>query len=954
MKTTFFLILFLAADIVAGQSDSLQAEAYVSMAKAAIKQQKTDSANIYHHRALKVFKENNWLAPWLKSYSALAYSMSGDMKQPFQAVELVEKSLGEKWRMPASKKEWEQLAMNLLAAGHILNKKVADLNGAKKYYEAADDIFRKNLDENCDRIAVYLYHNLANIYTRHGDYERAIRLLYRSIEYNRTHPEAKVVDHGDLAIALNETGKYKDALDVVRQGYAIEGLSSQVKISLSQNEADALFKLGNTTAALAALDKIPGLILKMVKEKGPLDEQQYFMGYYASRAEILAALGNPALAESHYLKAIKEGSEYYGTNHRREIGKIFGNLGSMKLTQKKYQDALSYFHQGLQCVVSGFETPDHTQLPDPKNFINENTILEGLEGKARAFAGLGQLENALACYELIPIVEAKLRATYAYESSSLLALSESRSRFDQAVSLAWTLFERSNGQRSFADRAFRLTEQARGMLLLQSLAQAQAKYQLPEPLRQREAALKAKITWYELETATEAGAAGDAARLAQLQKELFEIKQAFEKFKAELRQNYAAYAALSEEIQFLESAEVPALLRQNQAFIDFYLTASEAYIFAFDEKGNFSWRKAMLPEGFRDAVTQFAEYLAKGDEEDKNGASSFRHNASAWFELLLAPELQRLMPVSGSLIIVPDDALVFVPFEVLLRQAAPTGNWRDLPWLLNNYSTSYAYSATLLKMQQTISQKHRERQEATRYVFGGFAPTYSASGVYKLSSTEPLVKSAQRLLGGKTWCGSQASEAAFKDIAPQCRLLLLAMHGLADAEKPELSRLLFGDPLADSLENDNVLYASELQIMQLQADLAVLSACHSGFGKLQKGEGVFSLARAFARAGVPATIMSMWLLHENTAGPLVQAFLQYLQAGKTKDEALRLAKLDFLKNDQNFEMTHPFYWAGVMASGDMCALDIQQKTQLWWYWAIGIAALLGGWLLFQRSRKPSV
>ncbi len=178
------------------------------------------------------------------------------------------------------------------------------------------------------------------------------------------------------------------------------------------------------------------------------------------------------------------------------------------------------------------------------------------------------------------------------------------------------------------------------------------------------------------------------------------------------------------------------------------------------------------------------------------------------------------------------------------------------------------------------------------------------------------------------------------------------MHGLADAENPELSRLLFGDPDASNAENDNVLYASELQIMQLQADLAILSACHSGFGKFRKGEGVFSLARAFARAGVPATVMSLWLLHENTAAPLVQSFLQYLQAGKTKDEALRLAKLDFLNAKENFSLAHPFFWAGVTTSGDMCGLDLPKATTFSWWWAgLGLLILGGGWYVFHRRRQ---
>ncbi|MCC6283081.1 MAG: CHAT domain-containing protein, partial [Saprospiraceae bacterium] len=154
-----------------------------------------------------------------------------------------------------------------------------------------------------------------------------------------------------------------------------------------------------------------------------------------------------------------------------------------------------------------------------------------------------------------------------------------------------------------------------------------------------------------------------------------------------------------------------------------------------------------------------------------------------------------------------------------------------------------------------------------------------------------------------------------------------------------------GRPRGDSI-NNNVLFANELQIMQLQADLAVLSACHTGFGKLHKGEGVYSLARAFAVAGVPSTVMSIWRLHENTAPLLMEAFFKYLKAGKTKDEALRLAKRDFLNDDANYDSTHPFYWAGVTVSGDMCSLG----TSSWLWWWIGGGALLLALVLVFRKR----
>ncbi|HAD10987.1 MAG TPA: hypothetical protein DCF33_00980, partial [Saprospirales bacterium] len=168
---------------------------------------------------------------------------------------------------------------------------------------------------------------------------------------------------------------------------------------------------------------------------------------------------------------------------------------------KNPRAALTAFQQGLKCVVPSFNPKNDFDNPDVGRFAPENTIFEALDGKARALTALNELELALSCYELIPIVEAKIRATHSYESSSLLALKESRTRFQEAISIAWQLFERSNGNPQYAERAFRLTELSRGMLLLQSLMQAQQ--YLPENIRNRDYDIKVQIAWLEHEIALE-------------------------------------------------------------------------------------------------------------------------------------------------------------------------------------------------------------------------------------------------------------------------------------------------------------------------------------------------------------------------------------------------------------------------------------------------------------------
>lgn len=941
------------------QTDSLQAVQLLKHAISCLAEGKTDSATLLHRQALKKFEQLNLLGCWISSYADMGYAWADDAEQPFTGTALIEQGIAGMKRQPATKKEWESLTFAYIAAGHIRRVNANDFVGARDFYEQAFHIFKDELKEESDGIAEYLYHQLGNLYTQLGDYPRAENLLKGGVLYGHAHPKVGMADQGDLSIVLMETHQYEAALRIIYDGLGQRASQPDAVISMLQNEAVALHKLGKTTEALQRIRKVTGRIRKLSMED---DSLYYLMMNHITEAEILADQKYYTQAEALFHQGIAEGEAHWGTNEHREIGKVYCSLGALHYQLHNYQAALADFHQALQCVIREYRTKDYRELPTVSMINSENTILEALEGKALAFIALGQLESALKCYELIPVVGAKLIATHAYESSSLITLEEGRARFDQAVEIAWQLFQKT-GQRSYAERAFALTEQARAVLMLQSIAKAQSEYQLPPETRRQEHELEAKIAWYEQQIAVEKQSAEgkSAARLKELSDALFQLKQAQQRFQEQLRHDYPEYARLSDQLHFLSVNEVFDLLRDGQALADYYLTDTDAYIFYFGKNGSFSLRKAALPPLFRDQVLRFTSFMSSNDENLEH-KKWFQRMAYELYALLLKPELEGDQNTPNSLLIIPDDALVFIPFEVLLRRPVEEdAPWPGLPYLLDSMSTGYAYSATLLEMQHQISRRHRSKP-APRYPFAGFAPTYgphAAPGttrsvnipdslIYDIKSTQVELDQVQALMGGLPFKGPQANEQQFKTIAPDCGILLLAMHGLANDEQPELSCLLFGRPKGDSINND-VLFANELQIMQLQADLAVLSACHTGFGKLHKGEGVYSLARAFAIAGVPSTVMSIWRLHENTAPVLMAAFFKYLKAGKTKDEALQLSKKEFLKNDAHYESTHPFYWAGVTVNGDVCALH-DSWNGLRWLGGVLIFLLLIALILWLRKR----
>ena len=94
-------------------------------------------------------------------------------------------------------------------------------------------------------------------------------------------------------------------------------------------------------------------------------------------------------------------------------------------------------------------------------------------------------------------------------------------------------------------------------------------------------------------------------------------------------------------------------------------------------------------------------------------------------------------------------------------------------------------------------------------------------------------------------------------------------------------------------------------------ELVVLSACQTGVGDVQAGEGVFGLKRAFILSGARTVVMSLWSVPSQETTELMTSFYAKWAGGKSKAEALREAKLQLMKENPN-----PFFWAAFVMVGD--------------------------------------
>ena len=115
-------------------------------------------------------------------------------------------------------------------------------------------------------------------------------------------------------------------------------------------------------------------------------------------------------------------------------------------------------------------------------------------------------------------------------------------------------------------------------------------------------------------------------------------------------------------------------------------------------------------------------------------------------------------------------------------------------------------------------------------------------------------------------------------------------------------------------EEDGRLRINEIFNLELNTDLVVLSGCSTGRGRYFKSEGMYNLVRAFFYAGSSSVIASLWDVADQSTSFLMVKFYTHLLSGKSKGEALRLAKSD-LRKYENCRYDHPYFWAPFVLIG---------------------------------------
>ena len=652
-----------------------------------------------------------------------------------------------------------------------------------------------------------------------------------------------------------------------------------------------------------------------------------------------------------------------------QTANVLANMGALFATTGKYNKSLDYYQQSLMSYSPGFSETAYSENPNYSQDIPGLGFLSVLKRKASALADyynesgeMSLLKASFVTYEeCIGLIE-KLRLNYEDDESRLLLSSAESETFNAVLKTAFELYKLT-GDKIYKQKAFMYAEKGKSAILLAGVRGMEARDfgGVPRVLLDREYDLKKKISFYEEYMYEEKKSLQpDVNKIHLWENRLFVLKQQYDSLLLKFEHNYPDYYELKYQTGVIRPEMIMQQLDSSTCLAELVYSDSTLYSFWLTHDGFNIESKPVTQQVLNDLSVihknLVAPELSKHTIEDYKKFTAALHALFGFFF-----QNSHMDQNIKQLLVVNDEKFAYIPFEILLNESADSTemDYRHLPYLFRKYDIGYAYSATLLFDSTRISDPNRSKLLA-------FAPEYPFNGMkrpdkytmrqqyredlYPLPGALDEAKNVASLTNGRIFRGKDATEKNFKRFAGGYDLIHLAMHTIIDNQNPMYSKLVF-TANQDTTE-DGLLNTYEVYNMQLKAKMAVLSSCNSGKGRLQKGEGIMSMARAFLYAGCPSIVMSLWEVEDKSGIKLMTDFYRNLQKGDNKIHSLAVAKEDFI-NSADMLTAHPYFWSGYEVIGNpgpVFSKNPEEKIN----WMVSLGGILGILLLiiiFIRSKR---
>ncbi len=412
------------------------------------------------------------------------------------------------------------------------------------------------------------------------------------------------------------------------------------------------------------------------------------------------------------------------------------------------------------------------------------------------------------------------------------------------------------------------------------------------------------------------------------------LEQQLQELQVNIRQKNPLYSSVRYPVPASVEYIQEHILAENDVLLRYFVSHVQVYALLISKSGVEPVRLHVLKKDLDKGVNWYLLAVAAGDRGRMNayGLSIYRK---------IFKPLEKALHKKHRLIIIPDGALEKIPFEAL---PVDEKNSHRPVYLLEKYRITYIQSASVLR----TLREHYQRKGKIRSFTGFGDPVYDYEnfqlGKPERGNPEPMTDEQFALMfrgkydraGGK-WERLEGSGVEVRAIADLFKKYAgksaIYLRDQATEEKAKSSAMKGYDVVHFSshgvlddayqglvlsqlpgTKEDGYLTMNEIMNCDYNAKLVVLSACKTGSGKMDRAEGVAGLTRAVMYAGTPAVVAGLWNVDDQATKELMVRFYTYmLEKNKTKEEALRQAKLDLL-NSENY--SSPYFWAAFVLYGE--------------------------------------
>ena len=838
----------------------------------------------------------------------------------------------------------------------VLCYQAGQYDKALEHFEKVLDISTEVADLNGRGTA---FNALGNVYRQWGQYEKAAECLEKALAILRDlkHVSGEGSALKNLGNVYLDWGQYDKAVECYGKSLAIWR-----EVQDPAEEAGALNNLGHVYESWGQYDKAMENFKTSLRIRRNLRDKSGEAGSLSSMGITYAQMGQFEEALKHLQEANTINAEIGVPTRggKDDIGNVYLDMGQLDkaeplIVEAGYDVSLGRLHL-LKAEYS--KAADYYQKV--RSWAEKNRSSYGLfasyTGLGMAFEQLGDNIGAEDNYhKAVDLTE---------EVRSSLSRGQREKFFDVKVrgflrtapydGLARVLLRMGK-----KEEALKVSEYTKARIFAESMSRRSdsGTFDIPPEVKKQDEDLNNKLSALK-KTRQEAYEKGNKLVIEAIEPQVKELEANHQAHIKMLRENYPLFAATKypQPMDLEQTA-----LNDNEWVLEYHVT--DPGIIIYLSKGKQLIKALFKSKPRNDLENMVLEYrkpleVVPGKDKLEEKLASFNLPIGKELSDVLLSDVLDLVPKGASIIIVPDDCLGTVPFEMLtLNDKGSVKTDRQIPYVSgaeffgDRNLISYNQSVTAL----TLARTHSKGKAAAGGLLAIADPVFSEKD--KRTSKAPkkeaptgvfptLLKSLHLMggegtdqMGGLKFPRLELTEELAEELVKNdksgsrlCKGFDATKDNFLQNIKPSLMKYdkivfathgYFGKDLAPIMEpvlvltlvppgTDGFLRMTEVMGLDINAEIVALTACQTGLGTRVSGEGTMGMGRAFQYAGAKSVLMSLWSVSEVASVKLVKSFFQHIKAGKTKPEALELARSELRKG----VFDHPFFWAGFILVGE--------------------------------------